>query len=655
MSKSNIKYRPDIDGLRAIAVLSVVIFHAFPKKLPGGFTGVDIFFVISGYLISGIIYNALKEGRFSFFEFYERRIRRIFPALLLTLLLVLCAGYYYLLIDEFEELGKHVAGSSVFIQNIVFLRESGYFDKSSDLKPLLHLWSLAVEEQFYILFPPIIIFLWKYKRQLPLIMTLALLVSFIANIWVSHSNNEAAFFLTTYRCWELLAGSLLAFLCYSNLDSDSKYKNILSLAGLAMIIVGISCFDKSNPYPSWRALFPVVGTVLLIYGGPNAFINKKIISNKMMVWIGLISYPLYLYHWPIFSYINILDCGDKEILFRVIGLLISFVLAAFTYYLIEKKVRYSKSRLTTVILGLLFIGVGILGILIWNKIITPRSSGMGCDAYVEAYNDVKYFHDAKSKGSKYGSSSYIHESDGGLMKTLYLGDSHMQQCAPRILELYATGNTGDRGYLFFTRGGLVPIPNVSETSGVPYKEYIPKMLELSKRSDVDRIVIAANWLHYFIWGGHKHICGSQKLSEVEGSDNAFASLEKMLNQFINEGKEVYLVNNIPISERFHPKKLICRSINGEISFLPPQTSVEMFRSLRSIKNHAKYNQGEVLDKIAQIANKVGAKILDPMSILIIDGQCKLIHEGLPIYRDGYHLRAAFVRKHATYLDETIRP
>ena len=654
MNKKQSGYRTDIDGLRAIAVLAVVIFHAFPNSLPGGFTGVDIFFVISGYLISGIIFNDLEAGKFSFAGFYERRIRRIFPALLVTLLLVLCAGYYYLLIDEFAELGKHVAGSSVFIQNIIFLNESGYFDKVSDLKPLLHLWSLAVEEQFYILFPPIVILAWRFKKHMPVIIATVILASFSANLLVSQSNIAATFFLTTYRCWELLVGSLLAFLNFSN-RSGSKVEQTMSLIGFFMIIGGIAFINEGHSYPSWRAIFPVLGTALMIYGGPSAYINKHIISNKAFVWVGLISYPLYLFHWPIFSFIKILDCDENESLYKIIGIILSFLLATLTYYCIEKKVRHSKSRLVSIILVILFIIVGIFGVIIWKKAFMPRSSKMGCDAYVEAYDDVQYFLGCGTKGSKYGASSYIYESEGKSIKTLYLGDSHMEQCAPRILELCATSKTGERGYVFFIRGGLVPIPNVSGKSGVPYEQYIPKMLELSKRHDIDRIVVAANWVYYFVWAAHKHMYGSHKLSEIKGSENALASLELMLKEFTSNGKRVYIVNNIPTHDEFHPKKLIKRNINGLISLSPQIISVKTLRSLRSSKNQGIYSQGEIIDKIAEIANRVGARIIDPMSILSIDGNCKITNDGLPIYRDGYHLRAGFVRNHAIYLDETILP
>lgn len=294
-------YRPDIDGLRALAVLAVVIYHAFPAALPGGFCGVDIFFVISGYLISGILFKSLAQDNFSFIEFYSRRIRRIFPALIVVLFLTLFLGYFYLLSDEFEQLGKHVAASCVFIQNIVFLKESGYFDTSADLKPLLHLWSLAVEEQFYIFFPPLLILIWRKKTSITWIFTSLIALSFIANIVISVKDSASDFFLAPYRCWELLAGSLLAWQHFSK-GSGTRLGNIYSTFGVLLITFSLIWLDKTNPYPGWRAVFPVTGAVLLIAAGPSSIINRWLLSNQISIWIGLISYPLYLFHWPFFIF-----------------------------------------------------------------------------------------------------------------------------------------------------------------------------------------------------------------------------------------------------------------------------------------------------------------------------------------------------------------
>lgn len=208
---SHPKYRPDVDGLRAIAVLAVVFFHAFPSLIRGGFVGVDVFFVISGYLISTIIFENLDRGTFSFSEFYARRIKRIFPALILVLVACFVFGWFVLLADEYKQLGKHIAASAGFISNIIFWNEAGYFDNAQETKPLLHLWSLGIEEQFYILWPLVIWVIWKRKFNLLTITFFLAIASFMLNLKGVQQDAVATFYSPQTRFWELLSGSLLAW------------------------------------------------------------------------------------------------------------------------------------------------------------------------------------------------------------------------------------------------------------------------------------------------------------------------------------------------------------------------------------------------------------------------------------------------------------
>ena len=306
MSES-LKYRSDIDGLRSLAVLGVVIYHAFPKVLPGGFSGVDIFFVISGYLISGILYKGHRAGGFSFGEFYARRIRRLFPALITMLVVVMGYGWVVMLPDEFAQVGKHVAAGSVFIQNVVYWKESGYFDVAANLKPLLHLWSLAVEEQFYIFFPILLVVLWRKPRVLVPAMWILMVVTFAVNVVMSVQNGASDFFLTPYRAWEFLGGSLLAWWHYDRGHEEEvpAYREVMAWSGAVMLVGGMMLLGKEQAYPGWRALFPVGGTLLVMEAGRGAWVNRKVLSHPAVVWVGLISYPLYLFHWPALSFVHI--------------------------------------------------------------------------------------------------------------------------------------------------------------------------------------------------------------------------------------------------------------------------------------------------------------------------------------------------------------
>ena len=336
--------------MRAVAVLGVVIYHAFPWMIPGGFIGVDIFFVISGYLISGILYKGHLEGDFSFREFYGRRIRRLFPALITMLAITLGYGWLILLPDEFRQLGKHVAAGTLFIQNIVFWQESGYFDTAASLKPLLHLWSLAVEEQFYIFFPLVLMVLWKRPRMVAPAMGVLLVVTLVLNVVMSVQNSVSDFFLTPYRAWEFLGGSLLAWWHYEKGHEEEvpSYREALSWGGLILLVLGMSVIHTGEPYPGWRALLPVAGTLLLMEGGAGggtngAWVNRKILSHPAVVWIGLISYPLYLFHWPALAFVHIVKGENPKLGYVFAALGCSILLSTAVYYLLERRLRHHRA------------------------------------------------------------------------------------------------------------------------------------------------------------------------------------------------------------------------------------------------------------------------------------------------------------------------
>jgi len=320
------KYRPDIDGLRAVAILSVVGFHIFPEKIPGGFTGVDIFFVISGFLISTIIFSSLERDRFSLVEFYIRRIRRIFPALILVMIVCLAVGWFALIAYDFKPLGLHIAAGAGFVSNYVLWKESGYFDRAATAKPLLHLWSLAVEEQFYIFWPLLLSFVWKKKWRFISIVIGIAIFSFAINIYLTGSYQNASFYLPVARFWELMTGGVLAFIVLHRPDLNSRYKNGQSVLGIALVALGVVLLNKQSAFPGWWALLPSIGAFLIISAGPEACLNRTLFSFKPMVWIGLISYPLYLWHWPILSYLRITR-GEPSLKLKIFVIGISILLA----------------------------------------------------------------------------------------------------------------------------------------------------------------------------------------------------------------------------------------------------------------------------------------------------------------------------------------
>jgi peptidoglycan/LPS O-acetylase OafA/YrhL len=336
-------YRPDIDGLRAIAVLLVVFHHAFPQFLKSGFIGVDVFFVISGYLISTIIFQNLEQGTFSFVDFYKRRVKRIFPALFLVLLAGFVCGWFLLLPADYQQLGKHMAAGAAFVSNFAFWGESGYFDSGSKLKPLLHLWSLGIEEQYYIFWPFIVWFLWKRNVSLLKICVTLFVVSFAINIVTVKGNAVAAFYSPASRFWELLIGSVLA---YTSLHApkaikSDNHKNWTSWAGVLVLAIGVYFITPERRFPGFWALFPTVAAFLLIKSGPQAWFNQYILSNRLFVWVGLISFPLYLWHWPVLVFAEI-HSGELGASAKLGLIALSIVLSWLTYQFVERPIRFGK-------------------------------------------------------------------------------------------------------------------------------------------------------------------------------------------------------------------------------------------------------------------------------------------------------------------------
>lgn len=367
----HLNYRPDIDGMRALAILAVVIYHAFPFALTGGFVGVDMFFVISGYLISSIIFKGISTNTFSFYDFYTRRVKRIFPALLVVLCSTFIAGWVIMMGDEFKTLSKHIVAGISFAQNVIMYTESGYFDVAAETKPLMHLWSLGVEEQFYLLFPVAIVLLSKVRALIFFALTFACFLSFAFGLHDIFNTPASVFYLPQYRVWELLFGSFLAYGTVFNPSvirgfGGKPFRNYISVLGMVLLVVSFFLIDKSKPFPGYWALLPVTASTLLIYSGQDAWMNKYILSSRLLIFIGLISYPLYLWHWPIFSFAYIYFSGEPSVTLKIALVVISVILAWGTYRFVEIPFRQHTSEhamcKVLALFALLFVGVSALTI-----------------------------------------------------------------------------------------------------------------------------------------------------------------------------------------------------------------------------------------------------------------------------------------------------
>lgn len=491
---SHPKYRPDIDGLRAVAVLSVVAFHAFPAWMKGGFIGVDVFFVISGFLISTIIFENLDRGTFSFAEFYARRVKRIFPALLLVLIASYAFGWFALLADEYKQLGKHIAAGAGFVSNLVLWGEAGYFDNSAETKPLLHLWSLGIEEQFYIVWPFVLWLAWKKKFNLLTLTFLVAFVSFYLNLKGIKKDAVATFYSPQTRFWELLSGSILAWFALYKKGAFANYKlkidgwlakliyretvevdgktlsNVTSFLGSLLLAYGFWRITKDVSFPGKWAVIPVLGAVLIILAGPKAWINRKVLSNKIAVWFGLISFPLYLWHWPILSFARIVESEVPSRNIRIAAVVLSIVLAWLTYKLVERPLRFgTHGKVKVVTLVLLMTIVGSLGYYTYRKVDL---------CWYRGFEDMLF----QRKGFEHGfgcSLSWYKGKDDWL----FLGNAYDSTVAklkladnPSVEQVVALKDSfskiSETGARFGVRTFLIVGPNKSSI----YPEYLPEKL-----------------------------------------------------------------------------------------------------------------------------------------------------------------------------------
>lgn len=440
-------YRADIDGLRAIAVGAVLLFHAYPGRLTGGFVGVDIFFVISGFLISRIIAGKLAGGSFSLRGFYAARVMRIYPVLILVLAVTLVVGWFALMADAYTDLGWQTVGATAFVANLLFWHQANYFSAGALDHTLLHLWSLGVEEQFYLAWPLILAAAFRFGVNLRATAILIALASFVCAVWLSSHNPTAAFYSPLSRAWELMAGALVALYPRTLARPIAEGATV---TGLLLIAAGLLLIDYNTPFPGWSALLPCIGTALLIYGEGSWF-NRTILGSRPFVFGGLISYSLYLWHWPIFSFAAILHYGDLPHGAAKIGLMaLSVALAVASFYLIESNVGLRR-HLTVMRLAIAMMVVALAGLGIALSGFPQRPINQDPQRrFVEAYKQLHrtglgdaYRLDCDFMDPTTGSTRSAIPRDctvGGARATVFLwGDSHAQALSVGLRAILPPG------------------------------------------------------------------------------------------------------------------------------------------------------------------------------------------------------------------------
>ena len=614
-------YRPDIDGLRAIAVIGVLIFHAFPGLIPGGFSGVDIFFVISGYLITSIIKREIELNNFSIIEFYSRRARRIFPALSLVLIFCLVIGWQVLLANEYAELGWHTAFGAGFFANFAFWMEAGYFDKNAQLKPLQHLWSLGVEEQFYIFWPILLWALINYSKRVVWSISIILFLSCAAAIWMVFKDQSSAFYLPYFRAWELLAGALLIYLMPTGFDGKNPISNYLnqnhrSIFGLFLLLIGFFALSDKDSFPGLWALPPVVGTALLI-SAPNAAFNKLILGSQALRYIGLISFPLYLWHWPLLSYARIIKSTEPDTGLKILLLGISIIFSVLTFHGWERVLR-KRGRKTALVLSAAMLIIGATGFNIhkregldfryWTILKQPKEIERDFSKWAD--KGMYPEGDCASPFLYPNTKICLQTNENSAPDTIVFGDSHAFHAYWGIARSFAS--TGHNIKLL-GRGGCTFM--IYHNDGDCDKTYEMQLDWMSNQNAVRNVILAFR----------NTLANDAPEADRTEYRNRFADTIQRLEA---HGKHVIVVYSVP-EDRINPELCVASLPFGRKANLTACS----FTAQRELEQQTTYRSLVA----AVVAKHPDVQTFDPLPVLCPAGSCAVVRDGHAFWTDSNHI------------------
>ncbi|PFG63170.1 peptidoglycan/LPS O-acetylase OafA/YrhL [Thioclava sp. ES.031] len=634
------KYRPDIDGLRALAVISVVITHAFPRLWPAGFIGVDIFFVISGYLISTILMRDLAEGRYSIARFYQRRILRIFPALIVVLAAIFAIGWYLQLKGEFASLLKHILASIFFSENLLLWSEASYFDISSVFKPTLHFWSLAVEEQFYIVWPLLLAFVWRGRGSLPLVLAGLTLASFVYGLFETYRNPTAAYYSPFARGWELLIGAGLAYLKRHHAALTARHTHLQSLIGAGLIAVAFIFMEDGSPFPGWWALFPVLGAALLISAGSEGMVNKYLLSLRIPVWIGVISYPLYLWHWVFLSYMHI---TFRHVYFKMglVAIVLSLIAAWATFRFVELPIRRKgRDRDKTLALG---VAMGGLAGLVLLAALIPLPPRFRIDLPMPDKTEWSFLL-SKVDAPKPNETDIYQLGPESAQEVLFIGDSHVAQYATRIEKLVSAGDE-PIGATLAIGSGCAPIPEIKtdDPNRAPCRDNTVNAWRLASLPRYHTVVIGGAWNFYagspafYVERADARV----PLVEAPGRRAALSRLAESVRELSAAGKSVFVLLDNPRLQDFTNIAPEMRLGWGPVS--------DARALLREQPIPAK--DKALTEEMKNVLAKSQAVVIDPAFAFCSEDHCRVREPDLTtVYKDNNHFNPDWVAQHARFLD-----
>jgi peptidoglycan/LPS O-acetylase OafA/YrhL len=608
----------------------VVAFHAFPPYLPGGYVGVDVFFVISGFLITAILLKDLVRDRFSLWTFYARRVRRIFPAFLVVAVFCLALGWAALLADEFKQLSEHLAAGAGFVTNLVLWSEAGYFDNASTTKPLMHLWSLGIEEQFYLCWPLLLWALWNIRVNRLWAVILIALVSFSLNVAIVSRTPIAAFYSPLTRAWELLLGAALALFAERRERATTPAGAVAegcAWLGAALLAVALVVTKPESAFPGWLALLPTAGTALLVFAGSEARINRWFLSRPLLVGVGLISYPLYLWHWPLLSFARILQDKAPLVLVRAAILLIAVPLAWLTYRFVERPIRHGRYQ--AIATPLLIVIMAVVGVSAYG---TYRTDGV--PTRIAANPSALYDGDVGHQAF----FQYLEEhypvcdppalADGAPRWEQTIRCRQSRHDMPVSIALVGDSHVE---HLFIGVAEALPAQNVAfyvqaETPFLDTPAFARIFQHVVADANISTVLFTMEW-----WMRLKGV----PTAEVE------RKLDDTLRALRNAGKSVVLTNDVPAFV-FGPNR--CRV----------RRPIWIFQSAEDLCS-ADVRPDERIDAaVKRVAERLSIPILDTEQLFCGGGRCSMTRGHTIMYRDSTHLNVPGSRFVGRHVGEALR-
>jgi peptidoglycan/LPS O-acetylase OafA/YrhL len=626
-------YRADIDGLRAIAILPVLLFHAKLPFVTGGFVGVDVFFAISGYLITSILLKEVEANTFNYLQFFTRRIRRLFPVLLVVYLVTLLVFVNYYPPFLFDSIAQSALASIFLSSNMFFWQEGGYFSKALELNPLLHTWSLSVEEQFYLVFPTFLIVIFKYikaeKNRLFLLLGLIILSLLLAIYMAPPRGSYASFYLLPTRAYELGLGAMLAYITHLNIDSRIRDMRGIREIGLLLIVLPIFLYDEFTPFPSYYALAPVFGACLMILARNTQGLTYKIITSKLIVFIGLISYSLYLWHWPIIVFNNWYFSNSDELYRGMISLLISVAVAILSYRYIEtpfrNKQKYSGKLIRKIFMVSVpaLIGLCMVALFYGNQFIVDPSgeTHKGYTKAIQAEPTRKSCTDNARNMQSFGVCSLTTAKNIQTDNSVFIwGDSHASAMIPAFEEI-----AKNRLVNFAVTTGCPPVLNIQRTDfSQKCRSVNNKVYEHITEKGYRTIFMVAAFNNYV----NKGIVGQENAQHSRDPGKAKAALKIELHSTIDnlqsKGFNVVIVLQPPVFDKDVPLDYFRQSI------------IDNKFSAQTIELNQYGSQKESFLSI--IPDNIKNSVIDVTDLFCTEAQCfSAFEDGLLLYKDKHHI------------------